>query len=143
MSKSNMMILQCKNDFICCKNVKVLKCLLGWQNVFVACTWQRGVSDAACTVSVSEYVKWAPIIYVLWLVMESYFQTDGNNRQFNYIRSFSFLFWFLQNFHFFSISFGSEKRFILFVFDILHFKGNPPFALFHGNTMDKIISSLL
>ena len=100
MSKSNMMLLQCKNDFICCKNVKVLKCLLGWQNVFVACTWQRGVSDAACTVSVSEYVKWAPIIYVLWLVMESYFQTDGNNRQFNYIRSFSFLFWFLQKFSF-------------------------------------------
>ena len=47
---------------------------------------QWGVSDAACTVSVSEYVKWAPIIYVLWLEMESYFQYDGNNRQFNYMK---------------------------------------------------------
>ena len=74
-------------------------------------------------VIVPEYVKWAPIIYVLWQEMESYFQNDGNNRQFNYM-SFSLNIWFLQIFHFYvSISFSSGERFILFVFfDILHFK---------------------
>ena len=41
---------------------------------------------------------------------------------FLYRRQFSLDIWFLQIFHFFSISFGSGKRFILFVFYILHFK---------------------